>query len=239
MSGSIRLFVPAPLAAGETVAATSGQAHYLARVMRRAVGDTVLLFNGQDGEWAARVARLEPEAGRFAVEWQTRPQAPEPDLLLLFVPLRREHTELVVEKATELGVAAIQPVLTARARAAPFNARRLEAIAIEAAEQSERLSVPALTPTRPLAAVLADWPGERRLVAAIEREAAPPPTPIAGPVALLVGPEGGFAPAELDALRAAPFVQPASLGPRILRAETAAIVGLALLLAESRAHAVG
>jgi 16S rRNA (uracil1498-N3)-methyltransferase len=158
-----------------------------------------------------------------------RPQAAELDLWLAFAPLKRDATDLVAEKATELGVAALLPVLTARTVAARVNLDRLAAIATAAAEQCERLTVPRLAPPVALAALLADWPAERVLVAALERQGAPPVRRPAGPAALLVGPEGGFTGAELDLLRRHPFVVSAGLGPRILRAETAAIAGLALL----------
>jgi 16S rRNA (uracil1498-N3)-methyltransferase len=166
------------------------------------------------------------------VERQLRPQAAEPDLWLAFALLKRDATDLVVQKATELGAAAILPVLSARTNAARVNGERLAAIATEAAEQCERLSVPRIAPARPLAALLAEWPAERRLFAAVERSAAPHAGPAGpAPAALLTGPEGGFTPAELDALASHPFVQPVSLGHFVLRAETAAIAGLALLLA--------
>ncbi len=232
MQGSIRLFVTETLAGVSEVRITREQAHYLRRVMRRAAGDPVLLFNGRDGEWQARLAAA---TDLLEVAGQVRPQQPEPDLWLLFSVLKRDATELVVQKATELGVALIQPVLTARSNPGRPAEARLRAIAIEAAEQCERLTVPAIPPPRPLRAVLADWPRDRRLVVAAERRASPPIAPRAGPAALLVGPEGGFAAAELDDLLAAPLVVPASLGPRILRAETAAIVGLTLLQAQAAA----
>jgi 16S rRNA (uracil1498-N3)-methyltransferase len=233
MSGSIRLFVRAPLAAGAEIEATAAQAHYLGSVMRRAAGDTLGLFNGADGEWDATIALLHRARGRFIVSAQRRPQAPEPDLWLVFAPLKRDATDLVAQKATELGASALLPVQTERTNAARINPGRLAAIVTEAAEQCERLTVPRIAPLVPLGAVLADWPQRRRLVAALERLAAPPVRPLAGPAALLVGPEGGFSPAELDALRRHPLVIGASLGPRVLRAETAAIVGLALLQAET------
>ena len=233
MSGSIRLYVTALLHAGCEVDATPGQAHYLGTVMRRGAGDVVRLFNGADGEWQARITSLRRDRARLAVETPLRPQAPEPDLWLVFCPLKRDATELVVEKATELGASALLPVLSQRTNTARLNGARLLAIATEAAEQCERLTVPRIAPPRPLAEALADWPDGRPLVAAMERQNAPPVSPVDEPAALLVGPEGGFTGAELDALRSYPFVVPASLGARILRAETAAIVGLALLQASS------
>jgi 16S rRNA (uracil1498-N3)-methyltransferase len=189
------------------------------------------LFNGRDGEWEARIRVLRRDRASLVAERQMRPQAAEPDLWLAFAPLKRDATDLIVQKATELGAAKIMPVLTERTNAARINLGRLHAIAIEAAEQCERLTVPAVEEPRRLPAVLADWPADRRLVAALERTEAPPVEPSRGPAALLIGPEGGFTEAELEALRRHPLVDAASLGPRVLRAETAAIVGLALLQA--------
>ncbi|MEJ0018639.1 MAG: 16S rRNA (uracil(1498)-N(3))-methyltransferase [Acetobacteraceae bacterium] len=229
MPGSIRLFLPAPLADGARVAATPAQAHYLANVMRRRVGDPVLLFNGQDGEFAGHIDALRRDRVDLLVGARTRVQAPEPDLWLVFALLKRDATDLVVQKATELGAAALWPVLTERGNTHRMNAERLGAIAIEAAEQAERLTIPVLHPPRPLHDLLADWPAERPLFAAVERSDAPGLRPATGPAALLVGPEGGFTATELDAMRTRPFVTPVSLGPRILRAETASIAGLALL----------
>lgn len=231
MPGSIRLFVPAALAANATVQTTAAQAHYLATVMRRAVGDRVHLFNGRDGEWAARITTLGRNAAGLTVDTQLCPQESdqEADIWLAFALLKRDTTDLVVEKATELGVAAIWPVLTARTNASRVNLDRLHAIALEAAEQSERLTVPALHPPRTLAALLDAWPSGRRLFVAVERTEAPPLAPTGAPCGLLIGPEGGFTPAELDVLHVHALVTLASLGPRILRAETAAIAGLARL----------
>jgi 16S rRNA (uracil1498-N3)-methyltransferase len=227
--GSIRLHVQAALGEGASVLLDESQARYLGTVMRRAVGDRLRLFNGRDGEWRARIVDLGKRGAIAAPEVLLRPQAPEPDHWLLLSVIKREALEWAVEKATELGVAQIHPIITVRSQPARPNPGRLGAIAIEAAEQCERLTVPVIQPPRPLEAVLRDWPAKRRLIAAIEREEAPPPAPEAGPMGLLIGPEGGFDPKELDAMRRLPFLVPASLGPRILRAETAAIVGLALL----------
>jgi 16S rRNA (uracil1498-N3)-methyltransferase len=231
MTPSIRLHVTAPLAAAAEVPATPGQAHYLGAVMRRSPGDAVLLFNGHDGEWRARIGALRKDKCHFVVEAQTRPQSPEPDLWLVFALLKRDATDLVIEKATELGTSRILPVITERTNAARVNLDRLAAIAAEAAEQCERLSVPAIADPQPLAALLRSWPPGRRLVVAAERANAAPIRQHNGPDALAIGPEGGFTPLELDLLSRHPFVRQATLGPRILRAETAAIVGLALLQA--------
>jgi 16S rRNA (uracil1498-N3)-methyltransferase len=227
---SPRLFVQVPLHAGAAVVASAAQAHHLGTVLRRADGATVRLFNGVDGEWAARLTWVKRDRCVLEVAARLRPQAPEPDVWLAFAPLKRDATDLVTEKATELGVAALRPVITERTVAARVNLARMTAIATEAAEQCERLSLPGIAAPVALAALLADWPAERPLVAALERRGAPPVPRLAGrPAGLLVGPEGGFTEAELDLLARRAFVIPAGLGPRILRAETAAIVGLALL----------
>jgi 16S rRNA (uracil1498-N3)-methyltransferase len=221
MPGSIRLFVTSALAEGVEIAATPAQAHYVGHVMRRTAGSMVLLFNGVDGEWEACVATVRGEHATFVVESRLRRQAPAPDVWLAFAPLRRDPTGILVQKATELGVDAMLPVLTTRANTGRIKPPRLQAIAIEAAEQSERLTLPRIHDMVDLKTLLRHWPTERRLVVAMERTKAPRPCYEPGPVALLVGPEGGFTERELDA----------SLGPLILRAETAAIVGLALLQA--------
>ena len=226
-----RLFVPDPLAEGVEIAASPAQAHYLGTVMRQAAGAPLRLFNGSDGEWAARLAAIRKDRATFAVKRQTRPQAPEPDLWLVFAPLKRDATDLVVEKATELGASAILPVFTERTNTARLNLDRLRAIATEAAEQCERLTLPRMADPQRLADLLAAWPAGRPLHAALERAEAPPARGIDSAAALLIGPEGGFSPAEVQMLRRQSFIRPVSLGPRILRAETAAIAGLALLLA--------
>jgi 16S rRNA (uracil1498-N3)-methyltransferase len=231
MSGSIRLYLTVTLTAGCVIETTAQQAHYLGTVMRRRVGDPVGLFNGRDGEWLARIETIRRDRAKLVVDRLLRAQRPEPDLWLLFALLKRDATDLVVQKATELGVATLRPVLTARANGARVNVARLAAIAIEAAEQSERLTVPELHQPQLLRAVLASWPAGRRLIVAVERSQAPLIPPVPAPAALLVGPEGGFDSAELETLRAQPFVTACSLGPRILRAETACIAGLALLQA--------
>jgi 16S rRNA (uracil1498-N3)-methyltransferase len=227
----IRLHVEAPLAAGQTIEATAGQAHYLGSVMRRAAGDAVRLFNGRDGEWDGRIAALGRGKASFAVEVLVRPQAEDADVWLMFAVLKRDQTDLVVQKATELGVSALLPVFSERTNAARVNADRLRAIAVEAAEQSERLTVPLLHPARPLHDALAAWPADRLLFVAMERTEAASPAAGTAPAGLLIGPEGGFGPRDRALLDQCGFVRPVSLGPRILRAETAAIVGMALLQA--------
>lgn len=232
----IRLHVPGPLMAGMAIAATPAQAHYLAVVMRRAAGDPVLLFDGRSGEWRARITFLARKAAMLAVEEQTRPQRAEPDLWLLAPVLKRETTEWMVEKAAELGVSRILLTTSARSAVTRTNPDRLAAIAIEAAEQCDRLTVPEVAAPAPLARVLASWPAGRHLLVGDESRTAPPATAViagAGPGAwaLLVGPEGGFTGGELDGFRKLPFCLAASLGPRVLRAETAAVAGLALIQA--------
>ena len=224
-----RLFVDHPLSAGADIAGSTGQAHYLSTVIRRGVGAELCVFNGRDGEWRARISALRRHRISFELEVLLRPQAAEDDLWLLFALLKRDTTDLVIEKATELGASVIQPLITERTNAARVNEERLLAIAIEAAEQSDRLTVPVIRTPRRLAEELEAWPAGRRLFAAIERADVAPIRPFAGPCALLVGPEGGYSPLELDVLRRYPFVAPVSLGPRILRAETACLAGLALL----------
>lgn len=227
MADAIRLFVEASLHEGAAMAATPGQAHRLVTVMRRGPGDAVSLFNGRDGEWDGRIAALRRGQATLVAERQRRPQAAEPGPALLFAPLKRDATDLVAEKATELGASSLRPVITARTVAQRVTVERLALIAAEAAEQCERLTVPRVDPPLPLAEAIASWLPNLVLAAAVERVAAPRIAARAD--ALLVGPEGGFTPAELDLLRSRPFVVPISLGPLVLRAETAAIAGLALL----------
>jgi 16S rRNA (uracil1498-N3)-methyltransferase len=228
---SIRLFVEAPLRADTCISVIEAQAHYLANVMRLEAGDTLRVFNGQDGEWQARVGNRSKKDVRLLVQHPTRPQAPEPDFWLCFALLKRQKTDLVVEKATELGVSVIQPVITARTQGDHVNLVRLRAIAIEAAEQCERLAVPEIRPPLKLPQLVAGWPAGRALYVADERRTAKLARFTAAPAALLIGPEGGFTGAELEGIGVPPLVTRVSLGARILRAETAAIAGLALLLA--------
>ena len=229
-----RLFLDEALEEGREVAATPAQAHYLGGVLRRGAGDPVLLFNGRDGEWSARIAGLRRDRAGFVPERRTRPQAPGPDLRLLVAAVKRPAMEWIAEKATELGAALIQPVFTRRSVAERVNTARLEGIAREAAEQCRRLTVPRVAEARPLHAVLDGWDGTPLLVGDERRESPPLAVALrdrALPLAWLVGPEGGFETAELDDLRRRPFVATAALGPRVLRAETAAVSGLAVVQA--------
>ncbi|BAE49048.1 16S rRNA (uracil(1498)-N(3))-methyltransferase [Paramagnetospirillum magneticum] len=231
-----RLFVEAPLSAGMAVALTRDQTHYLASVMRAAVGELVLLFNGRDGEWLARIAALAKAGAALVPESQTRPQAPEPDLWLLAAPLKKDRTDLVVEKAAELGVSRLWPVFTRRTNAGRVNADRLHAHLVEAAEQCERLTVPDLAEPAALDKVLAGWPAERVLLFLDEGGGGVPLAEVLNglsgqKLALLVGPEGGFDGEERRLIASRPFARAVGLGPRILRAETAAIAALAVVQA--------
>jgi 16S rRNA (uracil1498-N3)-methyltransferase len=229
---SIRLFVDAPLEPEQNLRLGEAQSHYLANVMRLGTGDTLRLFNGVSGEWQAVAAEVTRKAVRLEVRHQTRAPQREPDCWLCFALLKRQKTDLVVEKATELGVSVIQPIITARTQADHVNLERLRAIAIEAAEQCERLAVPEIRAPLPVDKLMQSWP-ERKLYVADERRTAAvlrPDAREAAPRALMVGPEGGFTEAELEGIAHVPIVTRVSLGARILRAETAAIAGLALLL---------
>jgi 16S rRNA (uracil1498-N3)-methyltransferase len=228
----IRLFVSHDLNAGAVVSVTREQAHYLSHVMRLAPGDELALFNGRHGEWSATLEG-DRQAARLAVTRRLRAQANGPDLDLIVALVKRPRLETIVEKAAELGASRVRLVLTERVNARGANLARLAAIATEAAEQTGRLDVPAILSPRPLADVLADWPTGRRLMFCDEAGEAPPvrealAAAAAGPWTILIGPEGGFSPAERAAARALGGALPVSLGPRILRADTAAIAALAL-----------
>jgi 16S rRNA (uracil1498-N3)-methyltransferase len=230
-----RLFTEADLSAG-LVELTEPQAHYVRHVMRRDEGAPLLLFNGRDGEWKARLSLQGKKAAAAEVSEQTRPQTAEPDLWLCFAPIKRARIDYVVEKATELGVAVLQPVLTQHTAVERVNVERLRAHAIEAAEQTERLSVPEVRPPVDLMRLLSEWPAERRLLMCDETGGGPPiadvlrgldDTARAAPWGIVIGPEGGFAGGELTALRRMKNVLAVGLGPRILRADTAALAALA------------
>ncbi len=228
-----RLYITNALAPGGAVGLSAGQVHYLRSVLRLGPGAAVAAFNAADGEWLCRIAEIGKGGARLMIERKIRSPAPEPDLWLMFAPIKRARLDWLVEKATELGASMLMPVWTARTQAERLNLERLRAHAIAAAEQSERLSVPELRPPEALSRVLASWPSERPLIVCDESGSGEPIVGVAaripaGPVALLVGPEGGFERTELDALGKLFFVSRVGLGPRVLRAETAALVALAI-----------
>lgn len=231
---NIRLFVESPLQAGLVAVCTASQAHYLANVMRLRVGDAVLAFNGHDGEWLAEIAGLKRAEASLIAKERVREQTGGPDIHYLFAPLKKARLDFMVQKATEMGVGALRPVLTRRTVAERVKIERMRANAIEAAEQCGVLRVPEIVEPEKIETVLKSWPPERTLIFA--DESAPLASPIAalkdvpaGPAALLIGPEGGFTEEERALLCGQPFVVPISLGPRIMRADTAAVAALAVM----------
>ena len=235
VGGKLRLFVRARLDKANKIAATQAQAHYLLHVMRARMGARVRLFNGTDGEWQAAIVEIARGSCTLLCEGQTRPQTETPDLWLAFAPIKKTPADYIAQKATELGVRALQPVITTRTVARRVNGARLLANAMEAAEQSERLTVPEVREPVDLAALLRSWPSGRRLLYCDEAGDALPIATALGavenlsaPWAVLTGPEGGFDTRERSELRALPFVVPVTLGPRIMRADTAALAALAV-----------
>lgn len=228
----IRLHLRSDLAAGLAVALDEGQSRYLSAVMRQAVGDEVAGFNGRDGEWLCRVEAVGKRQVMLRALRQLRVQATGPDLELIVALVKRGALETIVEKATELGAARVRLAVTERTNADHARVDRLQAIATEAAEQTGRLDVPEIVPPQKLARLIETWPEGRRLMFCDEAgDAAPVIRALdgaTGPWSVLIGPEGGFSPAERAALRAQPFTTAVALGPRILRADTAAISALTL-----------
>ncbi len=231
-----RLFVPQDLAQGIAVEASPEQSHYLIHVLRMAEGAELLLFNGRDGEWLARVAAKTKKAVRLEAVEQTRPQPASPDLLYCFAPLKQGRLDYLVQKAVEMGAGVLQPVITQHTQVTKFGTERLAANAVEAAEQCGILAVPEVCEPVKFEKLLAEWEKDRRLIFCDESAQTNNPLPalqgIAGKkLALLVGPEGGFSDDERKMLRALPFVTAIPLGPRILRADTAAVAALAVIQA--------
>ncbi|HEY4264854.1 MAG TPA: 16S rRNA (uracil(1498)-N(3))-methyltransferase [Micropepsaceae bacterium] len=233
--GKLRLFVESPLHAGARIAPDEGQAHYLLHVMRAREGQRVLLFNGSDGEWQARIAQVSRRSCVLICETQSQAQAAVPDLWFAFAPIKKTPADYVAQKATELGVRVLQPVFTHRTITRRVNLDRLRANAVEAAEQSQRLSVPEIREPVGLDVLLRSWPAERRLLFCDEGgDAAPVAEALQQAAAgnmswgILIGPEGGFDAQERAAIRNHPFVLAVSLGPRIMRADTAALAALAV-----------
>jgi 16S rRNA (uracil1498-N3)-methyltransferase len=227
-----RLCVEGDLAPGAMLALGAAQTNYVCNVLRKKPGDAMLLFNGRDGEWRAELARASKRAAELRIGDQVRPQQGGPDIDYLFAPLKHARLDYMVQKATEMGVARLRPVLTRRTTAERINLARMRANAIEAAEQCGLLRLPELDAPERLESAINRWAGDRRLIFC-DRDARGDPLSalggLKGPVALLIGPEGGFDPGERELLRAKPFVLTFSLGPRILRADTAAVAALALL----------
>ena len=229
-----RLFVEGPLADGQAVTVEGGQAHYLAKVMRAAAGDAVILCDDLTGEWASEVASAGKHAVELTVRTRLREREQVPDLWLCPALLKKDRFDMVLEKATELGVRRIQPVLTRRCVADKLNLERARTVTVEAAEQCARTALPELAELMKLDALLRDWPEDRTLFFADEMGGAPAVEAFTrGPAAILIGPEGGFDEAERAAIRALPAARPIALGPRILRGETAAIAALAVWMASA------
>lgn len=234
--GKVRLYVESALGVDARVVPSDAQTHYLLHVMRAKQSDRVSLFNGRDGEWLATIAEVKKKSCVLVCEKRTRAQSGVPDVWLCFAPIKKTPADYVVQKATELGVSALIPVFTRRTVVTRVNGERMAANAIEAAEQSDRLTVPDIREPVTLEKLLKDWPRERRIIFCDEGGDAQPiakalATVTNLPCAILTGPEGGFDPAERDLVRAHPFVIPVTLGPRILRADTAALAALAILQA--------
>ncbi|WP_170456585.1 16S rRNA (uracil(1498)-N(3))-methyltransferase [Ruegeria arenilitoris] len=232
MSAKIRLYVDHPLGAGQSVPLTREQAHYLFGVMRLAVGGQVALFNGRGGEWLAQVAEAGKRGGTLSCLEQTRPLQLPPDLWLLFAPIKKARTDFIVEKAAEMGAAKIMPVQTAFTNSERIRQDRLQAHAVEAAEQCGGTFVPEVCDLQRLDKLLDNWPDGRQLMFCDEAEAGSALRLAAQgkgrPWAILIGPEGGFSDAERQRLKDLPFTHVVSLGPRILRADTAAVAAMTL-----------
>ncbi|EYD72014.1 16S rRNA (uracil(1498)-N(3))-methyltransferase [Limimaricola hongkongensis] len=230
MASKVRLFVDHPLAEGQTVPLEAAQAHYLSGVMRLPAGSVISVFDGQSGEFDARLAQANKRGGTLEIGAQTRPLQPPPDLWLCFAPIKKARTDFIVEKAAEMGAARIVPVLTEFTNSERVRVDRLQAHAVEAAEQCGGTYVPQVAEPVKLAKLLDGWPDERSLMFCDETLVGEtgrlPDMP--GPWAVLIGPEGGFSDRERGRLRGLERAHPVSLGPRILRADTAAVAALTL-----------
>ncbi|PLX36110.1 MAG: 16S rRNA (uracil(1498)-N(3))-methyltransferase [Hyphomicrobiales bacterium] len=232
-----RLFVRQTLNAGARIELDKGQANYLGNVLRMSEGSELLMFNGRDGEWLARLEEMSRKHCVVAMVEQTREQTPPSDLHYLFAPLKHARLDYMVQKAVEMGAGVLQPVMTQHTQAGRVNTERMQSNAIEAAEQCGILAIPQVREPAALADLIEKWPGRepgRRLLFCDERDDEMNPIPILaelprGPLAVLIGPEGGFSKDERLVLRAQPFVSAIPLGPRILRADTAAVAALAVV----------
>ena len=229
-----RLYHPGPLGTGTDVALAPEQAHYLKNVLRLGEGDAVRLFNGEQGEWLCSIVALGKKGGTARCAEKLAAPMPPPDIDYVFAPLKSARMDYVAQKATEMGARRLRPVITRHTVVRRVNTRKLEANAIEAAEQCNLVFVPEVLEAQPLERLLADWDESRHIIHG--DEAAPIANPLtaleqvpAGPLAVLVGPEGGFAPEERAMLRRLSFVHPVRLGPRIMRADTAGVAIMALV----------
>ncbi len=233
---SPRLFVRQTLAVGADVVLDKAQSHYLGNVMRLSVGDAIRVFNGQDGEWGCSLTELTKRTALARAQSQTREQVPLPDVRYLFAPLKHARLDYAVQKATELGASVLQPVFTEFTNVSRIKMERMEANAVEAAEQCNLLSVPEVRQHVRLDHLLGTWSPDRHLIFCDEAAEVTSPIEVlraipAGPAALLVGPEGGFSAGERQTLLNLPFVTAISLGPRVMRADTAGTAALALIQA--------
>ena len=226
-----RLYVPDDLSSDASITLPREQAHYLTNVIRKKTADSVRVFNGEGGEWRAEIETVNKKSASLRVKEQLRAPTASPDVTLLFAPVRKHRTTFIIEKGSELGVRNFQPVLTARTQFPRLNVEKARLQAIEASEQTERLDIPDIREVRPLLDVLSAW-DDTPIIFADEagdaRSAKEVCAAIVEPLAILIGPEGGFTDAERAELRAMENVHPVTLGPRILRADTAAIALLSV-----------
>ncbi len=237
-----RLYVMDALAPADQITLDKPQSHYLSRVLRRKIGDQIRLFNGNDGEWLAAITHISKQTITLKIGEQSRRFKPPPDIWLLFAPIKHTRNVFIIEKATELGAKLIQPVVTARTTS-KISMNKMQAHIIEAAEQTERMDVPQIRDPQTLDEILKTWDETRTLIFADEagesgesgeaKSAAAALANIKAPAAIFIGPEGGFTTGERELLRAKSYCVPISLGPRILRADTAAIATLALWQSQS------
>lgn len=231
MDAKIRLYVDHPLGAGQTVPLDKGQAHYLFGVMRQTVGAQVLLFNGHSGEWRATVSQAGKRAGTLTCDVETKPLQMPPDLWLCFAPIKKARTDFIVEKATEMGAARIVPMQTEFTNSGRIQRDRLQAHALEAAEQCGGTYVPEVADMMRFDRLMSDWDPARQIMFCDEALVTSPPVPLqgaTGPWAIFIGPEGGFSDKERSRLHALEHAVAVSLGPRILRADTAAVAAMTI-----------
>jgi len=231
-----RLFVDGDIATGIALPTNDAQFNYLRNVLRMTEGNPLLIFNGRDGEWQAHIADIGKKRIALVPDHQTRPQPPVSDLHYLFAPLKVGRMDYVVQKAVEMGAGVLQPVMTQHVQGKALSTDKLQAYVIEAAEQCGILSIPKVKEPVKLVDLLAGWSADRRILYCDEGHEGQNPLPILNRItekqlALLIGPEGGFSEAEQTQLRALPFVSAIPLGPRILRADTAAVAAMAVVQA--------